>query len=69
MSTQYAEPKHLLWALLFLKVYASEQVIRKFTGADEKTSRKWIWLFIGYIEELKIVSYAITTVVHNVQRD
>ena len=31
-----AHPKHLLWALLFLKVYATEHTNSILTGADEK---------------------------------
>ena len=32
-------PKHLLWALVFLKVYTTEHRNCKLTGADEKTFR------------------------------
>ena len=41
-----ALPVHLLWVLLFLKLYASEQVNAALTKSDEKTFRKWSWLFI-----------------------
>ena len=50
-----AEPKHLLWALLFCKVYGSESVHHNLTGADEKTLRKWIFIFLGLISELDVV--------------
>ena len=31
--------KHLLWSLLFLKQYNTEEVSHAITGADEKTLR------------------------------
>ncbi|CAK4151827.1 unnamed protein product [Aphanomyces euteiches] len=33
-------PQHLLWALMFLKTYATEGEYHALTGADEKTFRK-----------------------------
>ena len=32
-----AEPSHLLWALLFLKVYSTEAVLSSICGVDEDT--------------------------------
>lgn len=51
-----ASPKHLLWALMFLKIYASEHVHRLISGADEKTFRKWTWEFVNLIANLPVVS-------------
>jgi hypothetical protein len=49
-----SEPKHLLWSLLFMKVYSSEKVhVRLVGGVDEKTFRKWAWLFVDAIASLK----------------
>lgn len=48
--------KHLLWALLFLKCYGSEHVHCALVGADEKTFRKWSWIFVKKISELRVVS-------------
>jgi hypothetical protein len=39
-------PKHLLWALLFLKCYCTEPI-------DGKTFRKWAWLFVSAMAGLK----------------
>ena len=39
-------PKHLLWAQLFLKTYASEEVHAGIAGVNEKTFRTFSWLFI-----------------------
>lgn len=50
------EPKHLLWALLFMKTYMTEHAMRVLTGADEKTQRKWIWIFIDLLSSLNVVS-------------
>lgn len=43
-----AQPKHLLWAFVFLKVYAPSQKIHCTIvgGPDEKTFAKWSWAFI-----------------------
>ena len=41
------EPKHLLWALLFLKDYGTEEKLSALVGGvDEKTFRKWTWTYI-----------------------
>ena len=43
-----ALPKHLLWAFLFLKVYACSQKVHctLVGGVDEKTFTKWSWAFV-----------------------
>lgn len=51
-----ASPAHLLWALLFLKVYATEHTSSIIAGADEKTFRKWSWAFAQLISNLRVVS-------------
>ena len=53
---QKASPKHLLWCLLFLKLYVTESVAAILCGCDEKTFRKWVWLFIEEIAKLPCVS-------------
>jgi hypothetical protein len=52
------KPVHLLWALMFLKLYCAESVHATLAGAgqksvDEKTFRKWSWLFVESINHLK----------------
>lgn len=51
---------HLLWALMFLKLYASEHVLCSRAECDEKTFRKWVWLFVLALADLepKFVSTA-----------
>jgi hypothetical protein len=45
--------QHLLWALHLAKVYASQAVISSNVGApDEKTYRKWAWLFLDGLVSL-----------------
>jgi hypothetical protein len=39
-------PVHLLYALLFLKTYATAEIFRSITDKDEKTFRKWAWDYI-----------------------
>ena len=45
---------HLLWALLFLKLYETESVLAGMVGGvDEKTLRKWVWFMLEKIDGLK----------------
>ena len=46
-------PSHLLMALMFLKLYCSENVHSTIAGVDEKTFRKWAWLFVEAISYLE----------------
>jgi len=46
------DPKHLLWSLLFLKQYSTEQTHAAQVGTDEKTFRKWAWLYTGALAKL-----------------
>ena len=54
-TTNASKLEHLLWALMFLKVYASEAVHAALAGVDEKTFRKWSWFWVKVISELDIV--------------
>jgi len=49
-------PKHFLWTLLFLKIYASEHVHAAMCGCDETTFRKWVWIGLKVIGDLELVS-------------
>ena len=42
------KPKHLLWALIFLKTYTTESSLAVAIGVDEKTLQKWIFIIIIY---------------------
>lgn len=45
---------HLLWALVFLKVYSTEDVHCRLVGIkDPKTFRKWSWYMLSKIAGLK----------------
>jgi hypothetical protein len=48
-------PEHLLWSLMFLKVYAKESTHCAMAGGvDMKTVRKWTsWLFIDEVSFLE----------------
>jgi len=48
-------PKHLLWGLLFLKVYATESIHASLVQADEKTLRKWQWCIVKELSKMKMV--------------
>ena len=44
---------HLLWGLMFLKLYASEAVHCAISGGvDEKTFCKWSWFFVSGLADL-----------------
>ena len=44
---------HLLWTLMFLKVYPSEEALKRLCGgADNKTTRKWIGQFTSSIADV-----------------
>ena len=50
---------HLLWALIFLKLYPKEGAMCALAGGpegaiDPKTLRKWIWPFIDGLAELDV---------------
>lgn len=50
---EYAQPYHLLWALMWLKQYAKISVLVKDTGyKDEKTFRKWSKVFVERLSYL-----------------
>jgi hypothetical protein len=51
---QGASPRHLLWALMLLKIYSTESVLSTMAqGVDEKTFRKWAWMFVDEISYLE----------------
>jgi hypothetical protein len=54
-------PKHLLWALLFMKNYQTESVATSMCKCDGKTFRKWVWLYVGYLSNLDMVSLSSST--------
>ena len=47
------KPKHLLWAVIFLKTYTTESSLAVAIGVDEKTLRKWIFIIINAISDLE----------------
>lgn len=51
-----SQPKHLLWSLYFLKQYDAESIRRTLFHVDEKTIRKWTWIFVTLISDLNVVT-------------
>ena len=47
------KPKHLLWALIFLKTYTTESSLAVAIGVDEKVLREWIFIIIYAISDLE----------------
>ena len=54
-------PHHLLWALLFLKLYSPAHVLAISCGVTAKTYREWVWRVLEALEELSefVVSLSI----------
>ena len=53
-QTLDAKPKHLLWALVFLHVYSTEEIHCRIIGTkDPKLYREWTWFMIERIAMLK----------------
>jgi hypothetical protein len=51
---QGSSPYHLLWALMLLKLYSTESILCTMAGGvDEKTFRKWAWMFVDEISHLE----------------
>ena len=46
MKIKKLMPKHLLWALSFLKLYSPEVVHCGMLGTSAKTFRKWVWIVL-----------------------
>jgi hypothetical protein len=55
---QGGQVHHMLWTLMFLKVYATYDVLASRVGVHRDTYRKWVWLFLDKIAWLDIVSFS-----------
>ena len=54
LPKKWREPKHLLWSLIFLKVYKNEKTHSIIAGTSVKTFRKWAWSVLEDVSELDI---------------
>ena len=52
----YLQKKHLLWTLNILKTDSTEHEMSSRWKADEKTIRKWLYLFLDALGDLGVVS-------------
>ena len=57
LLSEGGRPKHLLWALDFMKVYPKQSPGCSAVGAsagavDPETHRKWVWAFIDAVANL-----------------
>jgi hypothetical protein len=50
---RWPHPKHLLWTMLFLKTYGSEDVLASQCHTTEKTLRIWVKDFLEAISSLE----------------
>ena len=55
-------PIHLLWALLFMKLYSSAKVLASMAGCCKKTYMKWTWRFVLSIASLKSIVLSLLNV-------
>lgn len=46
------KPVHLLWALLLLRKYGTEETMAAIAGVSERTFRKWAWFYADGISRL-----------------
>lgn len=46
------QPSHLLMALHFLKSYGIQTQLASIFSVDEKTYRKWTWIYVNAISKL-----------------
>jgi hypothetical protein len=58
-----AEPKHLLWALMWLKLYKSEPAMVSIAKVHSNTFRKWVWKMVIGISDLYRTVVSIVMVV------
>ena len=49
-------PHYLLWGLMFLKNYGTETFNSSLAGCDPKTFRKYQWITVNALADLKLVS-------------
>ena len=69
LLSEGGRPKHLLWALYFMKVYPKQSpgclAIGASAGAiDPKTHRKWVWAFIDAVanlDDVVVSNYSVGT--------
>ena len=54
-SVQEARPFHLLWALMFLKLYSSEDTMSRIVGTTAKTFRQRVWQMLAALNNLDAV--------------
>ena len=55
--------EHLLWALLWMKVYGTESVLTGIAGGvDKDTFRKWAFIFVDEIAKLATQEVSITLI-------
>lgn len=47
--------EHLLWTLMFMKIYTGHKILCSLAGCDHKTFDKWVWQFIPAIALLEPV--------------
>jgi len=58
-------PKHLLWALMFLKLYETNSTLAAMAKTTRPTFRKWSWLFVEAIalQESRVVSFVVLCII------
>ena len=53
-SVQEARPFHLLWALMFLKLYSSEDTMSRIVGTTAKTFRQRVWQMLAAVRNYSV---------------
>ena len=61
-ENKFLKKKHMLWGLLFLKMYHTETVHSGMVGCDEKTFSKWVWKILTALADLDVELVSQTTI-------
>jgi len=55
MKKKGRHPKHLMWMLMWLRVYATEEILHALSGCHENTVRKWVWIYVEAVASMEHV--------------
>ena len=57
-------PMYLLWALMFMKQYNTEEANASIAGCHEDTFRDWVWYVISVIHNVQYMSKPLDNYLH-----
>eukprot|EP00171_Calliarthron_tuberculosum_P005219 IDg5219t1 len=57
-SSKQSDPRHLLYAHVFLKTYGTDHHHASICNVDEKTFRKWSWHYVEKLANMRTIDWA-----------